>query len=163
LFGVQEVQQWILSQKIRCLDKFHVFFSVSHKSNSEIDKNLFFAHSAQISIGSESAVRSPTTLQAPKNIPERNCLLQTAELTKHRIHQRLDESNRCPCPAEPGRVSSSQKRPQSLQSNLQLKVAAAWTQAAGILKDVSVHKTNIYSYYGTTNMRSTEQSMQMET
>jgi hypothetical protein len=49
----------------------------------------------------------------------------------------MTEESLFPCPAEAGNDSSSQKLPRRLQSNLQLKTAAARTQAAGMLKDVS--------------------------
>jgi len=71
----------------------------------------------------------------------------------------VTEESLFPCPAQAGSDSSSQKRPRLLQSNLQLKAAAATTQAAGMLKDISGPKTNVH--IGATTTRSPELAMQI--
>jgi len=64
----------------------------------------------------------------------------------------MTEESLFPCPAQAGNDSSSQKRARRLQSNLQLKAAAARTQAAGMLKDVSGPKTNVCFWATTTRI-----------
>ena len=60
-------------------------FSVSLKSNLEINKILFFPHSALNSILNQFAVQ-----QASLHNPARNCSLQTAKLWVQRLDQGLD-------------------------------------------------------------------------
>lgn len=60
-------------------------FSVSPNINLEIDKILFFPHSAPNSIPNQFGVQ-----QAPLHNPARNCSLQTAKLWVQRLDQGLD-------------------------------------------------------------------------